>query len=130
MTENYLSNAGSAGWRLEYSRTTIDVSAQWGRDTCARLTAPDVTRSAFGANLQRRISPMLSLQVLGSIGESHYFNADYDARDSLIGAGLTLQGGERTEFTVRYDHLAQSASGIGTDYYENRVFLTIRYPVF
>jgi hypothetical protein len=123
---NYLDDYATATWSFQYVRTTFGVSARWEKDTYdyAQYSSLDVTRGTVEVNAERRLTSILSVQVLGSFAKTHYYNQNYDADDGLGGVGLTIHTGRRTDVRLRYDHLIRTASGIGNDYKENRVFLS------
>jgi hypothetical protein len=123
---NYLDDYATATWSFQYVRTTVGVSARWEKDTYdyAQYSSLDVTHGTVEVNAERRLTSIIGLQVLGSIVKTHYYNANYDAEDRLGGVGLSIHTGRRTDVRLRYDHLTRSASGVGTGYTENRVFLS------
>jgi hypothetical protein len=123
---NYLEDYAAAGWSFQHVLTTFGVSARWEKDTYdyAQYSSLDVTRGTVEVNAERRLTSILAVQVLGSIAKTHYYNQNYDADDGLGGVGLTIHTGRRTDVRLRYDHLMRTASGVGNDYKENRIFLS------
>jgi hypothetical protein len=123
---NYRDDYAVVGWSFQFIRTTFGASARWERETYdyAQYSSLDVTRATAEFNAERRLTSLFSVQAVGSIAETHYYNAKYDADDRLVGVGLAIQTGRRTSVRIRYDHLARTASGIGNDYQENRIFLS------
>ena len=126
-TGAYLSNYGSSDLRFEGDRTTITVSARWERDTYARFAALDASRGAVSADLVRRMTPVWSLEILGSWQRIHYYGDGYREIDWPIGAALLMTPGRHTNFRLRVDHVRHSVTGPGIAFTENRAFLIAEY---
>ena len=126
-TGTYLSNYGSAELRFERSRTTLDVSARWEKDTYAQFAVLDGSRGAVSADLVRHLTPLWSFEMLGSWQRIHYYSDGYSEIDWPIGAALVLIPGKRTTYRLRVDHLRHSVTGPGVNFTENKVFLGAEY---
>lgn len=127
---NYLSNYASAAWRFQRLRTTLAVTANWERDTYTVHPEADVRRTDIELNAGRRLTSLLSVDLVGSVGKSNYLNQAFSDRNWLVGAAVTLRPGRHVDFRLRYDHDNRTTDGAGTGYSENRVFLTAGYRPF
>jgi hypothetical protein len=125
--DTYLSNYGSAELRFQRNRTTIALSARWERDTFAQSAPTDITDGAVEAFFQRRMTPLLALQLHGSWGHIHYYNGGYYETDWPVGAAVLLSPGRRVDFKLSADHIRHNVTASGLSYTENRVFLVAEY---
>jgi hypothetical protein len=123
----YLSNYGSADLQFEGHRTTITVSGRWERNTYPQFAALDASRDAVSADLVHRMTPVWSLEMLGSWQRIHYYSGDYRETDWPIGAALVMVPGKHTDFKLRVDHFRHDVSGPGVAFTENRAFLIAEY---
>jgi len=142
---NYTVTYGSIAWEYVRNRTTIDVSGTWEKDSYDGQPLQDLTRGTAEFRLERKLSRVLTAQLLGRLYRTEYANTDYSETDGLVGAALIFREGRGLEIKLRYDHSSRSVSGVGvvsgvdaapdveavpagnTGYSENRVFLTIGY---
>ena len=136
---NYTVTYGSADWEYARNRTTIGVSGTWEKDSYDGQPLLDLTRSSAELRLERKLSSVLTAQLLGRFYRTQYANTDYSETDGLVGAALMFHAGRGLEIKLRYDHTSRSVSGVGVEtgvedvpgaiagYSENRVFLTIGY---
>jgi len=136
---NYTVTYGSVAWQYALNRTTIGVSGTWEKDSYDGLPSLDLTRGTAEFSLERKLSRVLTAQLLGRLYRTVYANADFSETDGLVGAALIFRGGRGLEIRLRYDHSSRAVSGAGdvsgvgdvpgvtTGYGENRVFLTIGY---
>jgi hypothetical protein len=136
---NYTVTYGSIDWEYARNRTTIGVSGTWERDTYEGLPLLDLTRSDVEFRLERKLSSVLTAQLLGRLYRTEYANTDFSETDGLVGAALIFRAGRGLEIKFRYDHSSRAVSGVGvssgvgdvpgldTGYGENRVFLTVGY---
>lgn len=129
-TASYLSNYASGDLRFERARTTLAVSARWERDTYATVHALDVNSGTVSGSVTRRLSPLLSLQVLGSWQHAHYYNQNYYQTDWPVGAALIYTPARRVDFKLRVDRAHQNVEapvGLGVAYTETAAWLTAEY---
>ena len=130
---NYTVTYGSVGWEYARNRTTIGVSGTWERDSYDGQPQLDVTRGSAEFRVERKLSSMLTAQLLGRIYRTDYVNTDFSETDGLVGAALMFHAGRGLEIKLRYDHTSRTVSGVGVvpgvsgGYNENRAFLTIGY---
>jgi hypothetical protein len=136
---NYTVTNGSVGWEYARNRTTIGVSGTWERDSYDGQPLQDLTRGNAEFSVERKLSRVLTAQVLGRLYRTEYANADYSETDWLVGGALVFRQGRGLEIKLRYDHSSRAVSGVGvesgvgavpgvsTGYGENRVFLTVGY---
>jgi hypothetical protein len=130
---NYTATYSSVGWEYARNRTTIGVSGTWEKDAYEGQPLQDVTRSSAEFRIERKLSSVLTAQLLGRLYRNEYVNTDFSETDGLVGAALMFRAGRGLEIKLRYDHSSRSVSGVGvvpgvsTGYDENRAFLTIGY---
>ena len=136
---NYTVTYGSIGWEYARNRTTIGVSGTWEKDSYDGQPLLDVTRGSAEFRVERKLSSVLTAQVIGRLYRNEYANTDYSETDGLVGTALMFRAGRGLEIKLRYDHSWRDASGVGvvlgpgavpggnTNYGENRVFLTVGY---
>ena len=124
---NYKVTYLSGEWKYIRNRTTLDLSANWEKDNYIDVSPLTLTRETVELNIERRLSPALTVQLLGRVLKNHYLQQNFDGTDEQIGTRLTLHEGHGLEFRFEYNHSARSVSGIGDGYGENRVFLTVGY---
>jgi hypothetical protein len=130
---NYTVTYGSVAWDYSRNRTTIGVSGTWEKDSYDGLPLLDVTRGSAEFRIERRLTSVLTGQLLGRLYRNEYANTDFSETDGLIGAALVFHAGRALEIKLRYDHSTRNASGVGVvpgvsnGYNENRAFLTIGY---
>ncbi len=103
------------------------LSGTWEKDSYDGQPLQDVTRDSAQIRVERKLSSVLTAQVLGSLYRNDYTNTDFSETDWLAGAGLIFREGRGLEIKLRYDHASRAVSGLGSGYSENRVFLTIGY---
>ncbi|HEX3945970.1 MAG TPA: hypothetical protein VHW69_17995 [Rhizomicrobium sp.] len=130
---NYTVTYGSVGWEYARNRTTIGVSGTWEKDSYDGLPSLDVTRGSAELRIERKLTSVLTGQLLGRLYRNDYANTDFSETDGLVGAALMFHAGRGLEIKLRYDHSSRAASGVGVvpgvtnGYGENRAFLTIGY---
>jgi hypothetical protein len=124
---NYTATYGRADWEYARNRTTFGLSGSWEKDSYDGQPLQNLTRGTAEFRIERRLSPLLSVQLLGSVFRTEYTNTDYSETDGLIGAALTFREGRGLEIRLRCDHINRDVSGNGSGYTENRAFLTIGY---
>lgn len=136
---NYSETYGSVGWEYARNRTTIGVSGTWEKDSYQGQPSLDLTRGSAEFKLERRLSRVLTAQLLGRLYRTEYANTPFSETDGLVGAALMFHAGRGLEIALRYDHSSRAVpgadviSGVGTvspgsgSYGENRAFLTIGY---
>lgn len=145
-TDNYV----SAGWKYVRNRTTVDVTARWEKDVYPGAPQFDVTRDGAEFNVERRMTPALTAQLLGRYYKSNYPHAvllqgagavvpnefgvttgdligasEYD--EALVGAALIWRHGRAMEVRLRVEHTSRQTAGIDAGYHESRIYLTIGY---
>jgi hypothetical protein len=138
---NYTLTYGSVAWEYARNRTTIGVSGTWEKDAYDAQPLLDLTRGSAEFKIERKLSSVLTAQLLGRLYRNEYANTDFSETDGLVGAALMFHAGRGLEIKLRYDHSSRSVSGVGvapgvgvgvvpgvsTGYSENRAFLTIGY---
>lgn len=130
---NYTVTYGSVGWEYARNRTTIGVSGIWEKDAYEGLPLLDVTRASAEFRIERKLTSVLSGQLIGRVNRNEYGNTDFFETDGLVGGALLFRAGRALEIKLRYDHSTRAASGVGlipgtsNDYHENRAFLTVGY---
>jgi hypothetical protein len=134
---NYTVTYGSVAWEYARNRTTIAVSGTWEKDSYGGQPLLDVTRGSAEFRLERKLSSVLTAQLLGRLYRTEYANTDFSETDGLVGGALVFREGRGLEIKFRYDHSYRTASGVGvvpgvvpgvgSGYNENRAFLTIGY---
>ena len=124
---NYTVTYGSVAWEYARNRTTFAVSGTWEKDSYDGQPLQDLTRDSAEFRVERKLSSVLTAQLLGRVFRNEYTNTDFSETDGLVGAGLMFREGRGLEIKVRYDHTSRVVSGVGSGYSENRVFLTIGY---
>jgi hypothetical protein len=124
---NYTATHGSLDWEYARNRTTFGVSGTWEKDSYDGQPLQDLTRGSAEFRFERKLSGVLSAQLLGSLFRTEYINTDFSETDGLVGAALMFREGRGLEIKLRYDHSSRVVSGVGSGYNENRVFLTVGY---
>ena len=130
---NYTVTYGSLAWDYTRNRTTIGVSGNWEKDSYDGLPLLDVTRGSAEFRIERRLTSVLTGQLLGRLYRNDYANTNFSETDGVVGAALAFHAGRGLEIKLRYDHSTRNASGVGVvpgvsnGYNENRAFLTIGY---
>jgi hypothetical protein len=130
---NYTVTYGSIDWEYVRNRTTIGVSGTWERDSYEGEPLQDLTRGSAEFRLERKLSRVLTAELLGRLYRTDYSGTDYSETDGLVGGALVFREGRGLEIKLRYDHSSRAVSGMGVvpgvspGYGENRVFLTIGY---
>jgi hypothetical protein len=136
---NYTATYGSIGWEYARNRTTIGLSGTWEKDAYEGQPLQDVTRSSAEFRVERKLSRVLTAQLLGRLYRNEYANTDFSETDGLVGVALMFHAGRGLEIKLRYDHSTRAVSGEGVvsgvgvvpgasnGYNENRAFLTIGY---
>jgi hypothetical protein len=124
---NYTSTYGSIDWKYARNRTTFDVSGTWERDSYEHQPLQDLTRGTAEFRVERKLSSVLTAQLLGSVFRTDYTNTNYAETDGLVGAALAFREGRGLEIKLRYQHSSRIVEGTGSGYQENRAFLTIGY---
>jgi hypothetical protein len=130
---NYTETYGSIDWEYSRNRTTIGVSGIWEKDMYEGLPQLDVTRASGEFRIERKLTSVLTGQLLGRLYRNEYKNTDFSETDGLVGAALMFHAGRALEIKLRYDHSTRGASGVGvvpgvsSGYNENRAFLTVGY---
>jgi hypothetical protein len=136
---NYTVTYGSIDWEYARNRTTIGVSGTWEKDSYDGQPLLDLTRGSAEFRLERKLTSLLTAQLLGRVYRTEYANTDFSETDGLVGAALMFRAGRGLEIKLRYDHSSRAVSGVGvvsgvgavpgaiTGYGENRAFLTIGY---
>jgi hypothetical protein len=124
---NYTATYGTVAWEYARNRTTFTLSGSWEKDSYDGQPLQDVTRDSAQIRVERKLSSVLTAQVLGSLYRNDYTNTDFSETDWLAGAALIFREGRGLEIKLRYDHASRDVSGVGSGYNENRVFLTVGY---
>jgi hypothetical protein len=124
---NYTVTYASIDWEYTRNRTTFGVSGTWEKDSYDGQPLQDLTRGDAEFRVERRLSRVLTAQLLGSVYRTEYKNTDFSETDGRIGAALTFREGRGLEIRLRYDHSSRVVSGLGSGYQENRAFLTVGY---
>jgi hypothetical protein len=136
---NYTVTYGSLAWEYARNRTTIGVSGNWEKDSYDGQPLLDLTRGSAEFRVERKLSRVLTAQLLGRIYRTEYANTNFSETDGFVGAALIFREGRGLEIKLRYDHSSRGVSGVGvssgvgdvpgvnTGYGENRAFLTIGY---
>jgi hypothetical protein len=124
---NYTATYGSIDWEYARNRTTFGVSGTWEKDAYDGLPLQDLTRGSAQFKVERRLSGVLTAQLLGSLFRTEYINSDFSETDGLIGAALIFREGRGLEIKLRCDHTSRVVAGVGSGYKEDRAFLTIGY---
>jgi hypothetical protein len=130
---NYTATYGSVAWEYARNRTTIGVSGTWEKDSYDGQPLQDLNRGSAEFRVERKLSSVLTAQLLGRLYRTEYTNTDFSETDGLVGAALMFHAGRGLEIKLRYDHTSRSVSGVGVvpgvsnGYDENRAFLTIGY---
>jgi Putative beta-barrel porin 2 len=130
---NYTATFGTVAWEYARNRTTIGVSGNWEKDAYEGQPSQNVTRSTAEVRVERKLSRVLTAQLLGRLYRNEYENTDFSETDGVVGAALMFHSGRGLEIKLRYDHSSRSVSGVGvvpgvsSGYDENRAFLTIGY---
>ena len=126
--DSYVARYISGGWRLERGRTTVALSDRYEEDSHSVDSNLDVKRNDLQLNIGRRLTPMVGVQLLGSMSTDDYYNQHFKSNDHLVGAALVVQPARKVEVRLLYDHLWRTASGVGgTTFEENRIFLLLTY---
>jgi hypothetical protein len=124
---NYTATYGSVAWEYSRNRTTIALSGTWEKDSYDGQPLQDLTRDSAEFRVERKLSSVLTAQLLGRVFRNDYTNTDFSETDGLAGAALIFREGRGLEIKLRYDHASRVVSGVGSGYHENRAFLTIGY---
>ena len=136
---NYTVTYGSIAWDYARNRTTVSLTGMWEKDSYDGLPLLDLSRGSAEIRVERKLSGLLTAQLLGRIYRTEYTNTDFSETDGLVGGALVFRQGRGLEIKLRYDHSSRAVSGVGissgigdvpgisTGYGENRVFLTIGY---
>lgn len=126
--DSYVARYVSGGWRLERDRTTVALSDRYEEDLHSVDSNFDAKRNDLELNIGRRLTPMVGVQLLGSMITDNYYNQHFESNDHLAGAALVVQPARKVEVRLLYDHVWRTASGVGsTTFGENRIFLLLTY---
>jgi hypothetical protein len=131
--DNYTVTYGSVAWEYARNRTTVRVSGDWEKDSYDAQPLLDVRRGSAEFKIERKLTSVLTGQLLGRLYRNEYANTNFSETDGLIGMALMFHAGRGLEIKLRYDHSSRNASGLGVvpgvsnGYNENRAFLTIGY---
>jgi hypothetical protein len=130
---NYTVTYASLKWDYTRNRTTVALSGGWEKDTYDGQPQLDQQRADAEFRFERRLSRAFTAQLLGSLNRAEYPHAGagvgYGDTDGRVGGALVFSTGKGLEVRLRYDHTSRISSGIGsgTNYQENRAFLTVGY---
>lgn len=127
-TASYLDQYATVLWSFERSRTKLDVSGSYERDTYEADAAQDVSRASIELRAARRLTSILTLELSGRAGRERYLQAGLRDHDYLASIGLGYRAGRRLDFKLRYDHESRSASD-ASGYTENQILLAVGYSV-
>ncbi|HKT72432.1 MAG TPA: outer membrane beta-barrel protein [Steroidobacteraceae bacterium] len=128
-TSTYLDEYGTVLWSFERSRTMIDLSGTYERNTYATDHAQDVSRASVEARVARRMTSTLTAEVSGRAARERFLETDFHDRDYLASVAVAYRAGRRLEFKLRYDHERRSVSAGTSGYTENRGLVTVSYQV-
>lgn len=127
-SDSYVARYVSAGWRLELNRTTVAVSDRYEDDSYLTNSIFDAKRNDFELNIGRRLTPVLGVQLHGSVVTNNYYNQNFNSNDHLAGAALVMLPARKVEVRLLYDHLWRTVSGVGAATFdENRILLVVTY---
>lgn len=133
-TDPYVSTYGSAAWQYLRYRTTFIVTGRWERDRYPDAPQYDLTNESIEFNVQRRLTPDFTAQLIGRWYKLDYPNYTIAANigspentTKLVGAALIWQSGRWLEVRLRYQHISYSVSQGDFGYDQNTVFLTVGY---
>jgi len=127
-TSNYTVTYGSLGWEYQWYRTNFNLTGRWERDNYVEANQFNRTTDGAEANIERRVTPNIRVQLLGGYFRTQYGNAAFTENNKLIGARVFARLGRALELTLRYDHVTRSAVGDGQHgYAENVVYLMLGY---
>ena len=131
----YTSEYVTAG--LEFFRNRTDVVLQSRLERDAYVTQPqyDGSRATIGITAERKLTHVLTAQAFGNYNRYSYDHENFTAtstgyvyQDGLYGVAVKLREGRGLEVRLRLDRATRDVSrGQGTNYTENRVFLTVGY---
>lgn len=128
---SYVARYGSATWRFEHNRTTVAVSDRYEDDSYALASAAsslNAKRNDLELNIGRRLTPVLGVQLLGSVFTNNYYNQNFKSNDHLAGGALVMQPARKIEVRLLFNHLWRTVSGVGgAPFEENRAFLLVTY---
>ena len=124
---SYLARYGSGDWRFERERTTIALSERYEDDSYLTDPLLNAKRNDAELNVGRRLTPAVGVQLVGTVVQSNYYNQDFEAIEHRVGASLVVKSAREVEIRFLYDHLWRTATGVGTGFEENRVFLLLTY---
>ena len=105
---NYTVTYGSIGWEYARNRTTIALSGTWEKDSYEGQPLLDVTHGSAEFMVERKLSSVLTAQLLGRLYRNEYANTDFAETDGLVGAALMFHAGRGLEIKLRYDHSSRS----------------------
>lgn len=133
-SDSYSATYGNAGWQYVRYRTSLAVTGRWERDRYPGAPQFDLTAEAVDINLQRRLTPAFTAQLLGRWYKYDYPNATLATNlgspendTKTVGAVLAWRTGRWLEVRLRYDHTSYTVSQGNTGYTQNDVFLTVGY---
>jgi hypothetical protein len=124
---NYTVSYASAQWTYNRSRTTFSLSGTWEKDDYVGMSSLDLKREGMEFNMQRRLSQVLTAQLIGSIEKTDYRQHNFVDTDGQVGLRFTLHDARGLELRFDYAHNFRIVSGVGTGYEANRAQLTVGY---
>jgi hypothetical protein len=138
--DSFTNTYASAGWDFERNRTTLGLSGRWDQNVYDHDPALDYNREGLEFRVGRRLTQSFSAQLLGRLYHTDYVHALVGSAgtglpsqasstftDGMVGAIFTWHHGRGLEVNLRGEHSSRDATGQGTGYRENRVYLTIGY---
>ena len=128
-TGNALRTYGNVTWGYQRQRTSLDLLANWQRESYDVQSKFNFSQSDIGLNLRRQLSPRLSANVMATYDRGQYGNQGFTNTYGTAGAGLVYHPGTWLVIYGRYDHQFRHSSGVaqGFGYDENRIFVMVGY---
>jgi hypothetical protein len=123
----YTSTYAAASWDYSRDRTTLGVSVRVAKDSYDGQSLLDNSESSGELRFERKLTRVLSAEILGSVNYADYTHTNFTAFDKLVGTVLTVREGRGLEIRLRYNHVSRAATGTGAGFQENIGFLTIGY---
>jgi len=120
-----------AGWTIQGSRTTLELSANWRNEDHEVDSSLDREQVGAGFNLSRRIRPRFTGALLGSYGDENYDVGGVEFDEWTAGIELGWELTSKLSISLRGEHFEESGDTSTAfdqrDYEENRYSMKFRY---
>ena len=123
----FTSDYGALSWNFGRNRTAWGLTASLFKDHYLQGTSLDDRRSELDAHISRQMTPTVQLTLFEVLQKQTFVNQVGDSTQTTTDARLTWRMGSRVSMFVDYTHATRSSDLPGTEFKENRLWLSIGY---